>query len=171
MHTCFILIGRWLITRHNNRKVNKKAHERRGPWFTAQQLVPDHFFPSVSPQLAPSPNTVIRARLEGLWGSQPYISLQLHIQSDPSKKKGGFVFCKFCPKRFYFPAIKESLWLFPWLIIDALGGAVGFQIYARCFEYIFCGCYTNKQQKSKRSLSFWRRVVGGLLARAQSVFL
>lgn len=28
--TCFIQIGQQLITRYNNRKVNKNAHERRG---------------------------------------------------------------------------------------------------------------------------------------------
>lgn len=41
--TCFIQIGQQLITRCNNRKVNKNAHERRGTWFTAQQLVLGHF--------------------------------------------------------------------------------------------------------------------------------
>lgn len=46
-------------------------------------------FPSVSSQLATSPNTVIRA-FGRAGGSQPYISLQLYIQSDPNKK---FAFC------------------------------------------------------------------------------
>ncbi len=42
-------------------------------------------FPSISSQLAASSNTVIRA-FGRAGGSQPYISLQLYIQSDASKK-------------------------------------------------------------------------------------
>lgn len=63
-------------------------------------------FPSISSQLAVSPNTVIRTFGRAV-GSQPYISLQLYIQSEPSRNVA-FCFVN-AVEKFYFPAIKETL--------------------------------------------------------------
>lgn len=68
---------------------------------------PASFFPSVSSQLAASPNTVIRV-FGKAGGSQPYISLQLYIQSDLGKRSYSFLFCD-CRWKFYFPAINATL--------------------------------------------------------------
>lgn len=83
--TNFILIGQQPIAKDAIIEKSTKMHMRD----VAHDLQPNNsfwaIFPTVPPQLAASSNTVIRAFLRA-GGSQPYISLQLYIQSDARKR-------------------------------------------------------------------------------------